>query len=84
MEKNYPDGFRGTDLYEKLKAAGIEDGCAARDLSFNGKTVKADVVHAAFVSGLSSLAGLHRIPAATRRLGPGGDRSRMAVGSTKG
>ena len=85
IEKNYPNGFRGTELYEKLKAAGIEriiicgamshmcidattraafdsgfsctvieDGCAARDLTFNGETVKADMVHAAFMSALSS------------------------------
>ena len=84
IEKNYPNSFRGTALYEQLKAAGIErliicgamshmcidattraafdlgfsctvieDGCATRDLSFKGETIKADKVHAAFMSALS-------------------------------
>lgn len=84
IEKNYPNSFRGTALYEQLKAAGIErliicgamshmcidattraafdlgfsctvieDGCATRDLPFKGETIKADKVHAAFMSALS-------------------------------
>jgi len=82
--KNYPNGFRGTTLFEQLKVAGIEkliicgamshmcidattraafdlgfsctvieDGCASRDLPFKGETIKADKVHAAFMSALS-------------------------------
>ena len=31
----------------------VEDGCATRDLSFKGRTIKADKVHAAFMSALS-------------------------------
>ena len=84
IEKNYPNGFRGTEFYEKLKAAEIEriiicgamshmcidattraafdfgfsctvieDGCATRDLQFKGEIIKADKVHAAFMSALS-------------------------------
>lgn len=84
IEKNYPNGFRGTALSEQLKGAGIEkliicgamshmcidattraafdlgfsctvieDGCATRDLPFKGETIKADKVHAAFMSALS-------------------------------
>jgi len=84
IEKNYPNSFRGTALYEQLKAAAIErliicgamshmcidattraafdlgfsctvieDGCATRDLLFKGETIKADKVHAAFMSALS-------------------------------
>ena len=85
IEKNSPNGFRGTSLCETLKAAGagnivicgamshmcidattraafdlgfsctvIEDGCATRDLQFKGETIKADKVHAAFMSALSA------------------------------
>jgi nicotinamidase-related amidase len=84
IEKNSPNGFRGTSFLESLKAEGInkvvicgamshmcidattraafdlgysctvvEDGCATRDLQFKGETIKADKVHAAFMSALS-------------------------------
>jgi len=84
IEKNYPNGFRSTALFEQLKGAGIEkliicgamshmcidattraafdlgfsctvieDGCATHDLPFKGEIIKADKVHAAFMSALS-------------------------------
>ena len=81
--KNYPNGFRDTDLKERLDAQGIKDvviigamshmcidataraaadygynvtvvgdAAATRDANFNGITVPADQVHAAFMSAL--------------------------------
>lgn len=81
--KNYPNGFRDTDLKERLDAQGIKDvviigamshmcidataraaadygynvtvvgdATATRDAEFNGITVPADQVHAAFMSAL--------------------------------
>lgn len=51
IEKNYPNGFRGTELYEKLKAAGIERIviCGAMSPMCIDATTRAE-----FMSALSS------------------------------
>jgi nicotinamidase-related amidase len=36
-----------------LSCTVIEDACATRDLLFKGETIKAEIVHAAFMSALS-------------------------------
>jgi len=84
IEKQFPNSFRGTPLFDHLTREGIinivicgamshmcidattraafdfgfsctviEDGCATRDLQFKGEIIKADKVHAAFMSALS-------------------------------
>jgi nicotinamidase-related amidase len=86
LQKNFPNAFRGTELNDRLQAAGIDqlvvcgamshmcidttvraafdlgynsqlisDACATRDLEFEGRTVPAATVQAAFMASINGL-----------------------------